>query len=232
MQRWLVTAKITYSETLFFESMGRSPACSYIFIALIMFNSFEPTIWAIFRGIITMYSCVGLVVFSGYSVLAEARLRGTLTAKETISVDPNSFNDMTYDLSIASVRLLQLLEFQFSRGSQDGHLKLSDIASPWSNPTPELWTIDTIDYKVAFDISFHDDLDRAVWIASSGTWGARKRSGITANSTQVGSLNPLVLASGNKYDISLIGVGYIMDSLAFTLWVPGAYFQLTGRCCA
>lgn len=111
VRRLLVTAQIMCSDFQFFESTRKLQACNYTFIALTMLNSFEPTIWAIFRGIIAVYTCIGLVVSSVYSALSEAQLRGTLTVTETMYVGGAPFRllDGMSGLYVASLLTVRLL---------------------------------------------------------------------------------------------------------------------------
>lgn len=66
MQRWLATAQTISSTIQFSESMSTSQLLSLV-LSLKTFNSFEPTAWAVFRGIVAVYACIGIAVFSAYS---------------------------------------------------------------------------------------------------------------------------------------------------------------------
>ena len=79
---------------------------------LIELDSFEPTGWAILRGVVAVYACVGLVVFSTYSSIAEAQTVTSGTIVETvIPVDQAGgvFNTLSVTMGNILFAVLELL---------------------------------------------------------------------------------------------------------------------------
>ncbi|KZP13556.1 hypothetical protein FIBSPDRAFT_897326 [Athelia psychrophila] len=217
---YLFGGKRTPAEcaTIFFESTRKLQACNYTFIALTMLNSFEPTIWAIFRGIIAVYTCIGLVVSSVYSALSEAQLRGTLTVTETMYVGGAPFRllDGMSGLYVASLLTASNDPYNFTlpfQPKQNPPLTFSGNVDEWQNPTPGFWATEG---PANFNISWTGEYSLVTWVTSD----VSKPSDGYLNSTQVNSTNPVVLAPFKKYSISLIGIEYKLPDFGFVLWIP------------
>ncbi|KZP14776.1 hypothetical protein FIBSPDRAFT_935566 [Athelia psychrophila] len=179
-------------------------------------HAFEPTIWAIFRGIIAVYSCVGLVVFSAYSAASEVELRGILAVHERIII-PNDALSTIGNSSVASF-LIAPSDIKFPVNSETYPLPPTFSGMYWENVMPGFWTSV---YPVDFNISWTGEYSLVTWVTSSP--GSILDAGAGAgfmNSTQGNSTTPLVLAPFKKYSISLIGIGYIFSDCAFILWIP------------
>lgn len=72
---------------------------------LIKLDSFEPTGWAVLRGVVAVYACVGLVVFSTYSSIAEAQAATIDTVIETV-IPVNQAGEFLNTLSVTLVNTL------------------------------------------------------------------------------------------------------------------------------
>lgn len=176
------------------------------------------------------------MVFTAYSALLEAQLRGALIVTEsiTMAVPYGLVEEVSTGLSVASSLImvcpLRLLRFQFSRGAQARNdltdpvysenypsPALSSWDNSWQNPTSGFWTTNDLSY---FNISWTGNHSLVTWVTSQGSSGLG-----FMNSTQVNSTNPLILFPFKQYIISLTRVWYVMPDCSFALWTPGAYLQ-------
>ncbi|KZP14782.1 hypothetical protein FIBSPDRAFT_979510 [Athelia psychrophila] len=140
----------------------------------VTFDSFEPTIWAIFRGIMTVYACVGIVVLSVYPALAEAQLRGTLIVQETINTAvPYGVLKSSWGLSVASfimafgvglVNPEQIPPPTLTSRNDWQNLDGPDPdAVPWQNPTSGFWANNDF---ANFNISWSGEYYLVTWVTS------------------------------------------------------------------
>ncbi|KZP04886.1 hypothetical protein FIBSPDRAFT_1054398 [Athelia psychrophila] len=181
-------------------------------------HSFEPAIWAIFRGTIAVYSCLGLVAFSAYAALSEAQLRGTLTVNEHLSMASDYDTFLSFgNLSVASFLVVPPSiphHFMNVNPEQNPPPMLSGTTGQeWPSPTRGFWTTDTIS---TFNITWTGEYSLVTWVTSDGGLCGTGNF----NSTQVNSTNPVVLAPFQQYYISLIGIVYYFPECEFTLWIP------------
>ncbi|KZP19008.1 hypothetical protein FIBSPDRAFT_893019 [Athelia psychrophila] len=190
-------------------------------------HAFEPTIWAIFRGIIAIYACASLVAFSAFSELSEAQQRQILTVSETISmVAPYEMLRASFPLSVASFLTAPTTpgDIVWYLNPEQNPLPTLSVnttnENDWQNPTPGFWTAYDIDN---FNVSWTGEYSLLTWVTSNGGQPATTGTG-SFNSTQVNSTNPLVLAPFRQYHISLIAVKYLLPNCSFTQWIPDVLF--------
>ncbi|KZP05556.1 hypothetical protein FIBSPDRAFT_967186 [Athelia psychrophila] len=166
-------------------------------------HAFEPTAWAIFRGTIAVYSCVGLVAFAAYSAVSEAQKREAFVFKETLTVTaPFAHNN---DVGLHVTSYLMGPSDPLSLPNPDLHPPPTITGKHWQNVLPGVWT--PASYAGAyqlpnFNLSWSGDYTLVVWITQAGNFGS-------INKTQVKSTNPLVLAPFKQYSTSLLSVTYL-----------------------
>ncbi|KZP14778.1 hypothetical protein FIBSPDRAFT_959370 [Athelia psychrophila] len=176
-------------------------------------HAFEPTIWAIFRGIVAIYACASLVAFSAYSALSEAQLRETLVVTESIQVSEPS-PPRGQNLYVTSFLMPPNDPVAPINPEQNPQFLFSGVSIEWQSPAPGVWTCD-FDPWLNFNISWIGESSLVTWVTSNGTVPG------FMNSTQVLSTNPLILAPFAQYKISLIAIHYILLNSEFILWTPG-----------
>lgn len=75
---------------------------------------FEPTAWAVFRGIIAVYSCFALVTFAAYSAVSEVQSREALAFKETLTVTAPFTHNNDVGLHVTSYLMVGPLRLNLS----------------------------------------------------------------------------------------------------------------------
>lgn len=207
-----------------------------------MFDSFEPAGWAIFRGIIAVYSCVGLVAFSVYDGYTELQLRSNLayTVKETIlpvtQCAPTTYSEITTSVTAFTTDLVCVLQLgtmvilmriikasiRLSEPTVVPDINPPPMLSPdgyYSSPVPGVWAQNFgLDQARGFNLRWTGNYSLVMWATEANSVSFM-------NSTQIGLTSPLILAPFKQYDISLITTKYILGSLSFISYRPGACFE-------
>ncbi|KZP28695.1 hypothetical protein FIBSPDRAFT_1039439 [Athelia psychrophila] len=209
-----------------------SHCTDYIFRhSLFRKHGFEPATWAIFRGTVAVYSCLGLVAFSAYAALSEVQLRNTLTVHETLYMATDYATWLDYhNLSVASLLVVppsmpHLGHFMKVKPKQNPPPMLSSTTGQeWPSPTRGFWTTDIIS---TFNITWTGEYSLVTWVTTADCDSGPSCTG-NFNSTQVNSTNPVVLAPFQQYHISLIGIAYYFPECEFTLWIPDIVTSVDG----
>ncbi|KZP14821.1 hypothetical protein FIBSPDRAFT_1048594 [Athelia psychrophila] len=181
-------------------------------------HAFEPTAWVIFRGIIAVYSCVGLVAFSAYSGYIEFQVysdRG-YTVNDVI-LGPTQCADAARNINITSVIAATMTSMgavnflpQTLRLSPETYYVAGGPGS-WSGYS---------DYRyppAGFEISWTGNDSLLTWVTK-----ANFIIGDIAHiaSLQVNLTSPLILAPFKQYTISLSMMRYKVDELSFISYHP------------
>ncbi|KZP24966.1 hypothetical protein FIBSPDRAFT_950668 [Athelia psychrophila] len=210
----------------FFLGNRRTPAeraavvdhCScYIFQhSVFRKHTFEPMAWGVFRGIIAVYTCVGLVIFSAYSGISEVQLYAssntgfalqdtilpqTLTGVEAddlwvniVFVSPDA---VPVDLNVSSASSSFSSGTWFQFGSNTSDLQNQN----WSPIGP-------LQQLPNFNISWTGQGSPAVWISGGfGFYDSR-----FPNLTQSNFTEPLLLFPFMESSITLTAISYTTTS--------------------
>lgn len=204
-----------------------------------MFDSFEPAMWAILRGIIAVYSCMGLVAFSFYESYTELQIHSNLayTVKETIlpitQCAPAAYSERITSVTAFTIDLVWLFQLHammiLMRIMKASILPsepsvVTDINPPpvlfpdeyYSSPVLGVWAHNfSVDQARGFNMRWTGNYSLMLWATEANNVGFM-------NSTQVGLTSPLMLAPFKKYHISLITTKYILGSFSFISYRPGA----------
>ncbi|KAF7986301.1 hypothetical protein HWV62_35252 [Athelia sp. TMB] len=179
-------------------------------------HAFEPTGWAILRGVVAVYACVGLVVFSAYSGVSEAQTAtsGSLVETNTpLSIvqeaPPNALSVTMVNISFASQ------DFRADNRSARplNQTIVSDDVQVWSNlqyaePAYPFKTPDP-----GFNVSWTGPYSMALWATAAETLAF-------PNSSQIFYSPALPLAPFKIYTIYLTIVSYKTDSLSWLFLQP------------
>lgn len=220
-------------------------------ISLRTINSFEPTGWAICRGIIAVYSCLGLVVFSAYSGYTEKQLYSNQAyiVKETLMTEcfdiapgPNTVTAFTTDL-VSIFQMLEILILMTITKSSTGlwanptviplNKTTPPVLSPNGNSIPGdeyrsmaqgVWTggFSLVHPIEGFDLHWDGNYSLVMWAASASRIAFM-------NSTQIRLTKPLILAPFKQYTISLTMIKYILGDFWFISYRSGASFRFLLR---
>ncbi|KZP15334.1 hypothetical protein FIBSPDRAFT_958988 [Athelia psychrophila] len=169
---------------------------SYIFQrSVFRKHAFEPTGWAIFRGIIAVYCFVGLLVFAAYTGYSaeETHASGGITIQETVvanatvasKFDRHSEGVNFFYLSVAALTpVWQSIppDFTVSRNwpkVPPGYLEFQNmtaLATPSDAPNSQLWIDDSVpDYPwiedYSFNVSWSGDVTLDTWVTVAAADG-------------------------------------------------------------
>ncbi|KZP25054.1 hypothetical protein FIBSPDRAFT_1041830 [Athelia psychrophila] len=203
---------------------------SYIFQrSIFRKHAFEPTGWAIFRGTIAVYCCVGLLLFAAYEGYSEGVTYGKdgMSVQERVLASAQVESLETY-LSVAMLSPSQPIPSDL-KVARPGHTPLTQTVTAsdsqfWSENAP---LGDLVDGGVAtypssaypfikdndFNVSWSGDVTVNIWITTSGVYGST--DSIQALYTPGFRIPPF-----KEYDIALIIISYEMNNFEWLFLEP------------
>ncbi|KZP07926.1 hypothetical protein FIBSPDRAFT_996577 [Athelia psychrophila] len=191
-------------------------------------HKFEPAGWAIFRGIIAVYACIGLVVSSAYAGFTQFQLHSNTiyTPKDTMYT-VTSCVEFDRFLAYFSVTALtaDLISFDAFNSTIIPHTNPPPVLSPnesFSSPMPAVWATSSPYPPTKFDLQWTGDYSLVMWASSA-------HSIAFMNSTQVSLTSPLILAPFKDYTISLILIKYTRGALIFHSFAPDVITSVESR---
>ncbi|KZP24969.1 hypothetical protein FIBSPDRAFT_929535 [Athelia psychrophila] len=235
----------------FFLGTRRTPAeraavvdhcSSYIFQhSVFRKHAFEPMAWGIFRGIVAVYTCVGLVIFSAYSGISEVQLYASsdtaFTLQETILPhtlhSPPSAILPLFDPSGSALNIVSMgpnplpADLNVSSASSS-NLKFPNVT--WnplvSGANPQLWfpqpKTGSNDSGVVsqqlpnFNISWTGQGSPAVWLFGGGNYVNSRFPHLT----QSNFTEPLLLFPFKESSITLTAIYYTYGQWGWLVYQP------------
>ncbi|KZP24964.1 hypothetical protein FIBSPDRAFT_1041758 [Athelia psychrophila] len=157
---------------------------SYIFQhSVFRKHTFEPMAWGIFRGIIAVYTCVGLVIFSAYSGISEVQLYASsntvFTLQETILPQTlSSPASTTWGPPDPSKLAVNIVSTGPNPLPADLNISSASSSNLVSSANPQLWLPKpktTVSEAVSqqlpnFNISWTGQGSPAVWLFGGGNF--------------------------------------------------------------
>ncbi|KZP04354.1 hypothetical protein FIBSPDRAFT_1054733 [Athelia psychrophila] len=176
-------------------------------------HAFEPTVWAIFRGIFAVYSCIGLLVFSAYSSYIEYQfyLHRAYVVNDAILSSTNC-SMVAADYYITSVTATIMAD---DTPTFPTTLAVVSPGTYYTKKGSGTWyhEFDTTYPPAGFEISWNANDSVLVWVTMANTVGFM-------NSTQAILTSPLILAPFKQYTISLSMMRYIIGNFWFLSYRP------------
>ncbi|KZP15327.1 hypothetical protein FIBSPDRAFT_1048252 [Athelia psychrophila] len=201
------------------------PCASYIFQrSVFRKHAFEPTGWAIFRGIIAVYFCVGLLGFAAYTGYSEgetyanggAAIQETILPKATVAS-----NLISNDLTSLSVALFsppsQLIppDLMVSANWVTGDLEIENTANG-----SQFWIayVDTYPWieNNDFNVSWSGDVTLDIWVTVA-------IEDASPDSKQVGYSPGFTLFPSKEYVIALTIISYEMSGFWWLFLEPNIF---------
>lgn len=214
------------------------------------FDRFEPIGWAIFRGVIAAYSCIGLVTFATYAIYTQVQLSSNQAYTLQESIIPfkqcadvvGSTTTYVTAFQIVSMphlpRILNLIrtikssDDRFdSNFHRDRFPSLSSSEDYFYIARDGGWWYNTSNNGQApsFNLQWTGNDSVMMW-ATMPNWDHSIEFGIVGDrgtfgiidETQVQWTKPLILAPNKNYAIPLIKIQYMLGSYSFFSYIPGA----------
>ncbi|KAF7986264.1 hypothetical protein HWV62_35178 [Athelia sp. TMB] len=183
-------------------------------------HAFEPTGWAVLRGVVAVYACVGLVVFSAYSSIAEAQAATSDTVVErAIPIGEAGGRYNTLSVTMAAILGQPLpADLTVSRNSDQplNQTMLSSAVQVWSDLTnySTNYPYETSD-DPRFGVSWTGPVSVAFW----ATAGVGQNEAFF-NGSRITFSPALRLAPFKEYNISLTVVSYKTEESSWLYFQP------------
>ncbi|KZP21782.1 hypothetical protein FIBSPDRAFT_1044052 [Athelia psychrophila] len=194
---------------------------SYIFKKTVFRkHAFEPTGWAILRGVVAVYSCIGILIFSAYSGVSEWQLfmsvEGGVTVQETVTDDSLPTTTLLYYLTsdvIYAYPLYAVASFMRYSDTPPGDVGVITSAG-WNNSliASHIWP-NEYDSPVQFNVSWNGTTPLILCMTVANSPG-------DLQSIQYRWTNGFTLFPLKNYSISLSKVTYTLGSFSWVSYEP------------